>query len=80
MGLAVQSWPNLASDLGIRANSMRQLAPALIMALGPVLTTQPDQYDNRIKDRQTQEDFCCGHRALTGQRGPTDQDLGGLYL
>jgi len=59
---------------------MRQLAPALIMALGPVLTTQPDQYDNRIKDRQTQEDFCCGHRALTGQRGPTDQDLGGLYL
>jgi hypothetical protein len=26
------------------------VAPALMMALGPVLTTQPDQNDNRIKD------------------------------
>jgi len=57
----------------------RRIAPpALMMALGPVLTTKPDQHDNRVKDRQTDKDFRCRHRALTGQRGPTDQDLSGL--
>ena len=57
----------------------RRIAPpALMMALGPVLTTKPDQHDNRVKDRQTDKDFRCCHRALTGQRGPTDQDLSGL--
>ena len=40
-----------------------------------VLTTQPDQNDNRIKDHQNDEDFRCSHRAPTGQRRPTDQDL-----
>jgi len=41
-------------------------------------STRQSRHDNRVKDRQTDKDFRCRHRALTGQRGPTDQDLSGL--
>src|SRR6516164_6951625 len=54
MGLAVQSWPNLASDLGIRhANS--------ITAAGTAPARLPDQ--SAVTDRR-QSGSCCWGRAF----------------